>query len=158
MKYICFFICLLVSIPSVCPAQKYGVEKADSLLSVLHKENIDTVRVKLMTDISIALNSHNNIQGLEYAAQALSLSNKISYKKGTGLALYAAGVNYIFRGDFPRSVDNLIRAKAILETTADNIWISRCNIQIANAHLFVMHSDTAFSYVNQCHPIYCTQN
>lgn len=149
MKYICSLLVLLFTSVFICHAQKYGVEKADSLIEVLAKEKTSVSRVKLMTDISVLLYCFNPEKGLGYSAQALELSKKSGYEKGLGLSYYAAGVNYIFLGDFPRSIENLSKAKAILEKTGDNAMLARCCMRIGGAHEFVMHYDTALAYTNK---------
>lgn len=138
----------------VCHAQKYGLEKADSLIRVLQTEKTDIGRVRLMADISTTLYCHNNKLGLEYAAKALNLSDKIGYKKGMALAFHAAGVNYIFRGDFLQAIDNLTKAKIILEKEADNAMLARCYMHIAGAHQFVLHSDTAITFANKAFQLF----
>ena len=146
MKLISLSLFLFFAFGAVGYAQKYGLEKADSLKLILQKEKTDTGRVKLMADISEIINCFDNKLGLAYAEKALNLSNKIGYKKGIGLAHYAAGVNYIFRGDFPNAIDNLTAARNILEKEDDIKMRARCYMQIGGAHLFVVHADTALAY------------
>lgn len=133
----------------ICRAQKYGLEKVDSLIAALQKDKTDIGRIRLMTDVSSTLYCYNNVLGLEYAEKALTLSEKTGYQKGAGLSYYAAGVNYIFRGDFAKSIDNLTKSEEILQKTDDVMMLARCYMQIANAHLFVAHSDTAFDFINK---------
>ena len=99
-----------------------------------------------MTDISVTLYCYNPEKGLDYAAQALDLSKKAGYEKGLALSYYAAGVNYIYLGNFPLSIENLTKAKIILEKEDDKYTLGRCYMRMAGAHEFVMHFDTAFSY------------
>ena len=73
----------------------------DSLLIELNKTDNDSVKVGILTDISVSLASQALIDSaIFYDNQALNLSNKNNYIFGKIRANYSLGVNYYYKSFF----------------------------------------------------------
>lgn len=72
--------CLVTTAHAV---QKKGTDRIDSLLIDLKKINEDTTKVKLLCDLSRTYYLINPDSGVKYGLEAIDLSEKLSWKKGT---------------------------------------------------------------------------
>src|SRR3954447_872799 len=65
--------------------------KIDSLKKILVIQKEDTNKVNTLNELSAILD-HDRNSAMQYAKEALSLSQKINFKKGEGNAYYQMGV------------------------------------------------------------------
>jgi two-component system, NarL family, sensor kinase len=90
MRFLFFLLLQIVLL--VCNGQS----KKDSLINELTKKNFaDTQRVKTLTSIALIYMADSPRKMLFYANEALTLAQKINFKKGEATAHYFAGISYL---------------------------------------------------------------
>src|SRR4051812_35532972 len=100
MKYSTFIVLLCYSFTTL-PAQKIP---KDSLLKVYSKGlGQDSSSVELLLNISRAYRLNIPDSGIYFSKEALSLAEKIFYKRGIAESLNILGSCYLFKGDYPTS-------------------------------------------------------
>jgi len=77
---------------------------ADSLLDLYQVETIDTVKVHLLYQISLAYQSKNDLMAYEFGQKSLSLANKIDYTMGKASAHRLLGLICLDRGEFDKGL------------------------------------------------------
>jgi len=88
----------------------------DSLISKLQAyPHQDTTRVQLLLAIAKKHTTRDISQQPILLKEAISLSVKIDFKKGQGLALNALAKHYILKGEFDKALAKTIEAKKIME-------------------------------------------
>jgi serine phosphatase RsbU (regulator of sigma subunit)/Tfp pilus assembly protein PilF len=85
--------------------------KMDSINRVLKTEAEDTNKVKTLTDKSAELIVIGKFDSaMLYAQSAGALADKLKYEKGTIQAIYQAGNAYWRQGNYPKSLENHLKA------------------------------------------------
>ena len=108
--------------------------KADSLKRMLTLYKEDTNKIDAFNELSKIL-WRNKSEAIEYAKQALSLSKKISYKKGEGsaylnYAIAQAEAAILAKGSFDEALNYINRAITIFTATGDNLQLGDCYFQL----------------------------
>ena len=85
-------------------SQKEGKERIDSLLIELPKVKSDSLKVKILNDISFNYQNSNPKLGQHYATKALLLSQKIKFNDGIAEAYRTLGINYSVDSDFNKAL------------------------------------------------------
>ncbi len=113
MKYwrlILFFLLLVQSFPSIAQTDKVNLfeiqrqKEIDSLKQILIGTPDDTVKVNRLILLSQIQYDPENTQK-EFSLQALSLAEKLHYKKGILLATYATGSVYQINKDYQTAIN-----------------------------------------------------
>ena len=130
-----FFVILLVILPLFAHAQKQGQGLIDSLLQKLPPAKEDTNKVALLYDLAYVYQNINPGEGLKYSQVALSLSEKLEWKKGIGLANNSLGVNYDAKADYTKSLECHFKALKINEEIGDKKETARSLENIAFTYL-----------------------
>ncbi len=90
-------------------AQKKGQALADSFLTELNtehfKNNDDSNKVKLLSNLSFTYSHINPDEGVKYGQQGLDLANKLQWNKGAAMANSSLGNCYLGRSDYPKAVE-----------------------------------------------------
>lgn len=111
------FIALLCYLFTTSAAQKLS---KDSLLKVYSKGLAqDSSSVELLVNISKAYRLNIPDSGIYFSKEALSLAEKIFYKRGIAESLNVLGSCYLFKGDYPTSQIHL--QKALTYSEANHI-------------------------------------
>lgn len=148
-----FFTIFFLLFPAILFAQKGGQEKIDSLLkeyaadSAQNKE--DTNTVKLLNALSYAYVNIEPANGLKYGQQALSLAEKLEWKRGLALANGAIGVNYFSRSDYPKSLDYALKSLKINEALGDKKSMASNLGNIANIYNNQENYPSALDYYSR---------
>ena len=101
---------------------KQGQDRIDSLLNVMEgiKAKDDTVKVNLLNSLSEAsIDISENEKSLLYSKEALSLSEKLNFKKGKSDAYHDMGRVYSHLGNHPEALKNNFAALKIREEMGD---------------------------------------
>ncbi|MES2591623.1 MAG: tetratricopeptide repeat protein [Bacteroidota bacterium] len=112
--FISFFIFAFFHIGN---AQKPAI---DSLKTLIGTGIADSSKTKLLTDLSweyITIGDYKN--AVEKTNEAISLSQKINYKKGLAQSFNMKGILYWFQGDYPNALDYQYKALKISEEIGD---------------------------------------
>tara|TARA_Y100000385_G_C12782687_1_gene504183 strand:+ start:340 stop:654 length:315 start_codon:yes stop_codon:yes gene_type:complete len=72
----------------------------DSLLNIFSSASHDTIKIDVLDQLSKNQFGPNPDKAIEYAEQAVDISNKINDKKRLGYALKNVGLGYYFKADF----------------------------------------------------------
>ncbi len=103
-------ILLLFVIPAISFAQQRN--PVDSLKKLLAKAKPDSLRVKILNDITFRLSENNSAEGFKYADEAIALSTKLNLKKGLAKAYYG-------RADLFINTNKIDSAKSDLQKSID---------------------------------------
>jgi len=118
-----FLISLCITF--TCFAQKQGRARIDSLLNDLAHSKDDTNKVNLLGDLSYSYYGINPDSGINFAEQALTISEKLQWKKGIAYANNKIGVNYWAKADFPKAQEYYLKALKINEELGNKIEIAK---------------------------------
>jgi len=121
-------------------AQKQGQELVDSLENVLVNAPEDTNRVKVLCRLSFIYNRLNTKKGLLYAEQALSLSEKHNWKRGMAFSYNCLGTNYQIMSNYPKTLDNYLKALSICLEIGNERMISAAYNNIGL--LYISHGNS----------------
>jgi signal transduction histidine kinase len=135
---ICF---LSASFATVCGQGKI----ADSLELRLKKAQ-GTERVDILNQLTYEFISINNEKVLKYSNEALTLSKKINYPKGQGIAHTYRGVFEYMTGQFPEAHQNLHMGIRISEKAGDRQNVGYSYLQLGNAGLEEVDNDSSLLY------------
>ena len=102
-----FKFCLVI-FSMFCITDFSAAVKKDSLLVSISKPNaVDTSIINSYCSlVFIYLNEGNSDSGFICAKKAISLSEKLNYKKGIGMSYNALGRCYFERADYKTSIEN----------------------------------------------------
>ena len=141
----CFYIICALLVLHVFSFKAYsqasGTDslKIDSLKSVLVTEKEDTNKVNTLNELSAFLN-HDRNSAMQYAKEAVSLSQKINFKNGEGNAYYQMGIaeagsNYVGeRGNINAAVAYFNNAIAIFRKLNNQTRIADSYESLANIY------------------------
>lgn len=105
-------------------AQLQGQARIDSLNAALYGTEEDTNKVNILVLLSFEYHKADPAKGIETAQQALSLSEKLSWKYGIASAYNRLGLCYWAKGDFPKSLASHFKALPIFEEIKNKKGIS----------------------------------
>lgn len=129
IKYILFYSLFLISF--ICMPQ---YNKIDSLITVLKTAKEDTNKVNTLNSLAANLYSVNADSTILLVQQAITLSNKINFKKGEAFAYTIIGLAYQVKGDNGKALKNHIAALKIYEGLDNNGGIVQCLGNIGNVY------------------------
>ena len=90
-------------------AQKKGQELVDSFIAALtsarYKNNEDTNKVKLLSNLSFTYSHINPDEGVKYGQQGLDLATKLKWPEGMAMSNSSLGNCLIGKSDYPRAVE-----------------------------------------------------
>lgn len=139
------FSILLLSIALNC----WAID-IDGLKSKLKSAKQDSSKVELLNEYINQIEELNPFEALDSADVAISLAQKIGYKKGLSDALNFKGVLFKNQGDLENALEYLLRALALNEEL--NIQ-SRIATSYNNIGLIYKHQENyekALAYYNKC--------
>ena len=87
----------------------------DSLQKALLASGDDTGKVNLLNTLANDLARTNPDKAADYANEALSLSEKLNFKKGAGSSLHRLAIIDYYQGNLTQGLERLLRALKIFE-------------------------------------------
>lgn len=102
-----------------------GFSQEDSLLKVLDKARIDTVKVKVLIELSAATISNDPKKAEVYAKRALSLSKNNNFLKGMADSYRYLGVAQYFQSQYGAAVDNWLQGVPLFDSLKDYSNLAR---------------------------------
>jgi len=98
----------------------------DSLQRVLQIETEDTSKVNTLNELAYEFTiSADSQKSFQFARQAISLAEKINYKKGKALAFFRIGICYGSQGNLPEANKDLNIALKLYQDIGDKGRIAR---------------------------------
>jgi tetratricopeptide (TPR) repeat protein len=120
-----FSIALILLLPELVMAQMHKQKTVDSLLILISKAPEDTSKIDLLNKLSFTYYNIDPKKGIDFANQALKMSEKIGWKKGIASAYNYLGSNYWAKYDFIRAQDYYGTSLRIAEEIGDKLEIER---------------------------------
>ncbi|MFL9484288.1 DUF3856 domain-containing protein [Chitinophagaceae bacterium LWZ2-11] len=120
----------LFGLPILLPLLIFGQRKeqnrVDSFLALLPKVTAieDTNKASVLLNLSFAYFAIDPDLGIHYGEQALALTEKLKWKKGTAKSLTALGADYWAKNDFIRALDYYRKGIKIYEEIGDKVGIA----------------------------------
>ena len=127
---------------------------SDSLKELLKKEKQDTSRVMILAGLSRAYLDSKPDTARLFAQMGLTLAKKIKYEKGQARCLKLIGSIMGETGNYPKSLEFLLQALKICETTNDSEEIAHCNIVIGNNYDEQGDLQQSLFYYFKAKPVY----
>lgn len=95
-------------------------DPTDSLKNILKTSLPDSVRVKVLNQLSFRLSGNNPDMSLVYAQEALELALKINYERGVSKSYNSLGIVMRVQGDYLNALTYFFQALKIDEKLGDN--------------------------------------
>jgi tetratricopeptide (TPR) repeat protein len=146
MKHILFTIALVISLSTTAQIDS----KLDSLQNDLIIARDDSNKVKLFNNISSYLiDIEKYIPAMEYAQQAIHLSEKIKYESGNAQGLNYIGLANYKLGNFSDAVEYYM-ASLVLTDPLNNWGVAVCHLNIGNCYKELKQYENALKYYFNC--------
>ncbi len=129
-------------------------ETSDSLKRLLNEEKPDTSQVMLLASLSRAYIESIPDTARLFAQMGLKLARKINYEKGEARCLRMIGVIMGETGNYPKSLDFLLKALKICERINDIGEMAHCNIDIGNNYDEQGDLEQSLLYYFKAKPVY----
>ena len=111
---------LILFTPYVAVSQIDNTKEIDSLRNELKLVKTDTAKVNLLSELSLVLSKVDSLETFKTAFEALSLSQKIKYKKGEAAALFSIGGAYMDYFELETADEYLDEGLPIIEKLVQN--------------------------------------
>ena len=104
----------------------YGFDtKTDSLIILLKKDKPDSNKVRHLNALVYQYISSEPKQALKYAQQALSIAQKLEWKKGIGDSFHSLGYYYYTQGEYTKTLDYWLKVWKTSEELGDKNGIAQ---------------------------------
>ncbi len=121
LKHFILLLSLLIAVSSSYAQQKY----LDSILVLLKTDKQDTNRVNHLNAVSDEFRKISEVEkGLQYANDALVLSQELKFKKGIGVAHSNIGLIYETQSNYAKALQNILISLKIREEISDKKGIA----------------------------------
>lgn len=144
VKWVCSMLLFIFTLPVL--AQKQGQPLIDSLLKELPRSKDDTLKVKLLINLSLEYENVSPDDGIKYGKQALELAGRVQWKKGIARANNNIGGNYNAKSDFPQAMDYYLKALTINEELGDKEGIATNSVNIGIIYYNQLDYNKALDY------------
>jgi signal transduction histidine kinase len=134
-------LCFLTGSPIVLFAQQ---AKTDSLLTLLDKSKSAQEKADLLNELSTAYFDYDVVKGLQYAEEALKLSEISNYGEGVRTALTLKGFYFYDTGDFGKALEFYHRSNSIPIKPDERLGYNY--VMIGNVYRAVATYDSAEFY------------
>lgn len=125
--------------------------KVDSMESMLGKVKADSTKVKLLLNLSDNISCSDTTRSYGYINDALSLSQKINWKKGEMLAYLSFGnLNFRCKHNFPAALNFFTAGVGIGKIIKDSINQVEAYNSIARIYAKENKQDSALDYFDKC--------
>lgn len=116
---------ILMNTPCLLYAQKNEQELIDSLQLVIKKTRTDTTRANALNAISWQLMNRTEYDSaMESAKVALTISQKVNFKKGIAASYFRVGLIHSYLGNYPEALKNHLASLKIKEEMGDKAGIA----------------------------------
>ncbi|HYK44656.1 MAG TPA: histidine kinase [Parafilimonas sp.] len=126
------FILILIFVPYSHLAHPQN-KTIDSLQHLLHTQKEDTNKVNTLNKLCVAENNNANYSiGLQYGRDALSISEKMNFKKGKASAYYNLACSYGGQNDQLEARKNYSKALELYEAVNDKQGVAESKLWIGH--------------------------
>ena len=115
---------VLIALPFFADAQKVNIDSLVQLANLTTNDTFKIVRLRSITRIYAELNPDS---AYHYGEVCLALAQKLHLRLEQGSALEEMGYAYLNKGNYPRSLQTLLSALAVLEDpkTEQNVLVGK---------------------------------
>jgi len=121
----------------------------DSLVQQLDRPLSDTSKINLLNKIAADLLYVNSDKILDFAKQALDLSEKLKYDYGKAIAYNNLGIYYRTKGIYDMSIDYFFNSLEIMEKLNDINGIARSYNLIGIIYYYLENYELSLEYYNK---------
>lgn len=114
------------------PANMVSQSLVDSLLEVLRAQPADTQRVHLLNDLGWEYKYDDEAKARQYLQEAITLSKKINFKKGTAQAFNNLGVVAAIQGNIDQAMTNYQQALSLRQELNDQKGVASLYNNLGN--------------------------
>ena len=114
--------------------------------NALKIEQSDTARVDLLNELSSEFQSNDPNKAVEYANQALSISEKVNYKRGSAHSFINIANIHINQGEYEIGLKNYNKALAIRLEIGDKEGEGKAILGIGNVYLALGNYNKSLQY------------
>ncbi|MEZ5198282.1 MAG: tetratricopeptide repeat protein [Bacteroidales bacterium] len=118
----------------------------DSLINRLNLRLDDTARINLLNRISDEIFYVNADAVIDYAQEALNLSEGIGYKFGIGQAYINLGIYYRSKGIYDKAIDYFFNSLKIMEQINNIDGIARCYNLFGIIYFYLKNYELSLEY------------
>lgn len=127
-KTICFVLLFMQSFIA-------SAQVIDSLEKVLARKDISVQeRIDVLNLLARDLSYVNQVRAIQYASDALRLSQENAYQSGLAYAYRNLASSYSYYGSFYLTMSNLQKAIPLFEKLGDSLGIANCYISLGNTY------------------------
>jgi signal transduction histidine kinase len=145
MKKIMFLLIVFVTMQSICIAQQDKI--ADSLLNVIKIQKEDTNKVNTLNRLSNRFSQRKEYElSDKYAKDAISLAEKLNFKKGFIPAYGNLGYNNQQRGNDKEAIENYRTSLKFAEETGNKSAVGRAYMSIGSVYFNQGNTTEALKY------------
>jgi len=120
-----FYIFFFILLNAFCFSQEQNLDSLENIIKT-HKKD-DTIKANVLTEIAWSYrNEGEREKGFLYANQAIALSEKLQFAKGSAKAKNLMGVLYMDGGDFNEALASYSEALKIRQTIDDKPGVAWC--------------------------------
>ncbi len=141
IKRLFYILCLSGCLPLTAQ------NDVDSLRYILDNyKSVDTVRVNLLNQLGYEYWIVDPIQSDGYGNQALTLSQRLSFKPGEAFAYRVIGVAHWTRGNYELGLIALLKSLNLYKELGDQLGEANCNLNIGLIYSDQTNYDRALDY------------
>ncbi len=122
----------LLSLPAQC--QKQGQQLIDSLLQQLPQMRDDSSKVKVLNTVSYNFFFVDAHDGIKYGQQALTLAQKLKWKKGIATACKNIGNSHMNLSNYDAAIDHYLKALELFAEIQDKSGEARTLSNLASVY------------------------
>jgi tetratricopeptide (TPR) repeat protein len=131
----------------------------DSLRYILDNyKSVDTTRVNLLNQLGYEYWIVDPVKSDEYGNQALTLSQRLDYKKGEAFANRVIGVAHWTRGNYELGLIALLRSLNQYKALGDRLGEANCNLNVGLIYSDQTNYDRALNYFMEATSIFESLN
>ncbi|MEX0290017.1 MAG: response regulator [Flavobacteriaceae bacterium] len=127
----------------------FSQSKVDSLHIALEESSDDSLKVKLLNQISSAYLYSSADTALLYSRKALVLSEELKYLPGEAEAKRNLTMIYRLLGDYPRAIENGFAALDIYEEIGDQLHMAKTLNGLGSVYFRLEDYEESLNYYNQ---------
>jgi len=144
MKY---FTCVLLFVFFGSTGLVAQNRKLDSLQQIIDKKLNDTTHVKAMVTLSALVRNSDLTRSIKLSSEALTLSHKIKFKKGVGLAHLNLGTTFHVQGSYDSAEVRYMSALSVFKDLKLKKNMSKCYNNLGNMYQLKADYSKAIEYL-----------
>ncbi|MCU0439834.1 MAG: tetratricopeptide repeat-containing sensor histidine kinase [Raineya sp.] len=130
-------------------SQAHPQDPVDSLKMLLKTHQPDTLRIKILNQLSFRISGNQSDLGIQYAQEALNISLKINYLSGISKSYNSLGICMRVKGDYVNSLDFFFKALQIDEKLYNDKETAKTLSGIGAVYVKLKNYDKGIAFFEQ---------